>query len=215
MPVLEVIKGNVWSVIGVSAAIIVGIILSFLLCRRVRALRWLFMLVGGGSFLFFSILAMVQFVRYNNAWKEAFIDSGYTVWSEHWDYTAYKEYFLGASYCSSIMVFLYIFADRAFDVNYIEKWTEFEIKNEYSWFQPIVIEEVEKTKVHRYFFWVLLFGVGVGGALVGIPQTLCLFCSNYDYYFVFYTIEIVVASLTFILLIVLFIISVRQTISNQ
>lgn len=195
----------------IGLAIVAGIALTFLLCKSIRALRWLFMLVGGGAFLFFSILAMIQFVNYNEAWKADFIDSGYTVWSDHWDFTIYKNYFNVALYASSIMVFLYIFGDKAYEINYIEVWQEFEVKNAYSWFKPTIIEEVYKTKVHRYFFWILLFGVAAGGSLVIIPQTLCLFCSNYDYYFVFYTIEIVLSSITFITLIFLFIRAIRYT----
>ena len=203
---------NTWTVIGIGAAIVGAMMLSFLVCKNIRAARWFFMLIGATSFLFFAILAMIQFVRYNNEWKEAFIDSGYGVWSEHWTYTDYKKYFHLALFCSAVMVFLYIFADIAFEPRYVETITKCHLEYEDSWFIPTqVVVDSEKTKVHTYFIVVLAIGIVGGGLLVEAPSWFCLFAETYDYYFIYYTIEIVIASLTFIILVLLFIRAIRYT----
>lgn len=200
-----------WVFIGIGAAIFAGILLSFWICRSVRILRWLFMLTGGGLFLFFSIFALVQYQKYNAAWQADFIDSGYIVWAHHWSYMKVKQEFSLALSASCSLVFLFIFADRAFDVDYVEKKTDVYLENEYSWFTPTTIVFEEYYKKHTYFLKVLLFGLGAGISLGNIAEIVTLFASSADHYFYTYIIDIVIAGLTLLLLVFIFIRTVIKT----
>ena len=133
------------------------------------------MLAGGVGFLFFAILAMVQFTKYNAAWEQDLINTGSIVWARHWSNTKYPLLFEIAMAGSASLVFLYIFADRAFDVEYVEKYTDVYLENEYSWFQPTTIVFEEKTKEHTYFLKVILFGFGSGISIVGLWELLLVF----------------------------------------
>ncbi len=170
------------------------------------------MLIGGGLYLFLSVFALIQFSRYNAAWQKDFLETGSIVWAKHWVYTDYRDWFTLAMTLSASMVFLYIFADRALDVEYILVKKGHEIVNEFSWFKETEIVEVETRHKHTYLFKVLLFGIGMGVVLVGMSDFIIgLFASQYQHYFVYYTANIIIASITNLILILLFVRVMKQT----
>ena len=196
----------------VAASFFVFIVVSFIFVKSIRIVRWFYMILGGFGYLFFAIFAYTQFLKYNACWQQSFIDHGYIEWAQHWDYTIYKDYFDLAMTICAATVFLFIWADRAFDVDYFIIKKRAVITNEFSWFKPTEIEIVEERKAHLYFPKILIFGIGMGIIIVFLPEFLTgFFASTYKHYFIVYPFEIAVAGLTCSILVFLFVRVMRQT----
>ena len=208
--------GSIWLFILTIVIVLAAIVGSFLLVKSIRILRYFFMMTGAAGFLFLSIYALISYNIYNEAWKRDLIDAGWIVWSQHWSMTMYPLYFLVLLAGSFSLVFLYIFADRAFDVDYISVRTDVHLENEYSWFKPttIVVEEVEKE--HTYFIKVLIFGFGLGIIVPGLTDFIVgIFNTNRTHYPIFYTICIVYGVIASLIVTFLFVRTLLRTIRSR